>query len=56
MNYLIEFRKTEKRYWVNRLWDKRGRFWMSSFSVKNIGIIICKPFCNNPFITIYKLF
>lgn len=46
--------KTEKKYWANGFY-KRFNFWIYAFNIKNIGIMICKPFCKNEIISIYKL-
>ena len=46
--------KENRRHWENSFRKYRG-FWLWSFSIGNYGIMICRPFRNNDFITIYKL-
>ena len=46
--------KTEKKYWRNG-WYKPFNFWAYSFTIGNIGFMICKPSADVPLISIYKL-
>lgn len=45
---------TERKHWVNGF-DRRGAFWTYAFTVGRFGVLVCRPFYNNPTLNLYRL-
>lgn len=45
----------KRKYWLSNGFERRGDFWSVSFNIGWLGVLICKPFCNNPIFNFYKL-